>query len=119
MLAAEAVSAVSASTRFPRRLEHNAPAGPCKRYCGCKDRGELSEVRVTRAQAAMAIRYPDVLDRIEHAAVATVSPDGRPWNTPVYFARRGDSFYWISRRDAQHSTNIRHNGRAFVVVFDS
>ena len=67
----------------------------------------------------MSIQYPDVLDRIEHATVATVSADGRPWNTPVYFARQRDSFYWISRRDAQHSSNIRHNGRAFIVVFDS
>jgi nitroimidazol reductase NimA-like FMN-containing flavoprotein (pyridoxamine 5'-phosphate oxidase superfamily) len=61
----------------------------------------------------------DVLDRIEHATVATVSIDGIPWNTPVYFARRGLSLYWTSRRDAQHSANIRHNGRAFIVVFDS
>jgi hypothetical protein len=61
----------------------------------------------------------EVLDRIEHATVATVSVDGRPWNTPVYFARQRDSFYWISRRDAQHSTNIGNNGRAFLIVFDS
>ena len=67
----------------------------------------------------MSIQYPKILDRIEHATVATVSADGRPWNTPVYFARHGASFYWISRRDAQHSINIRHNGRAFIVVFDS
>ena len=64
-------------------------------------------------------RVKELLDRIEHATVATVSADGRPWNTPVYFARQRDSFYWISRRDAQHSTNIRHSGRAFIVVFDS
>ena len=61
----------------------------------------------------------DLLDRIEHATVATVSIDGSPWNTPVYFARQRGSFYWISRRDAQHSTNVEKNGRAFLVVFDS
>ena len=64
-------------------------------------------------------RVNDILGRIDHATVATVSADGRPWNTPVYFARQRDSFYWISRRDARHSTNIRHNGRAFLVIFDS
>jgi len=64
-------------------------------------------------------RVDAVLEGIEHATVATVSADGRPWNTPIYFARQRNSFYWVSRRDAQHSTNIRHNGRAFVVVFDS
>jgi nitroimidazol reductase NimA-like FMN-containing flavoprotein (pyridoxamine 5'-phosphate oxidase superfamily) len=67
----------------------------------------------------LSARINDLLDRIEHAAVATVSADGQPWNTPVYFAKHGDSFYWTSRRDAQHSTNIRHNKRALLVVFDS
>ena len=64
-------------------------------------------------------RVNEVLDRIEHATVATVSLEGRPWNTPVYFARQRGWFYWISRRDAQHSINIGNNGRAFLVVFDS
>src|SRR5688500_17929969 len=64
-------------------------------------------------------RVDDLLERIEHATVATVSADGMPWNTPVFFARRGLSLYWSSRRDAQHSLNIEHNGRGFIVVFDS
>ena len=64
-------------------------------------------------------RVDELLDRIEHATIATVSADGRPWNTPVYFARDRDFLYWSSRRDAEHSTNIRHNGLAFVVIFDS
>lgn len=48
-----------------------------------------------------------------------MTADARPWNTPIYFARLGNSLYWISRRDAQHSANIRQNRHAFVVVFDS
>jgi nitroimidazol reductase NimA-like FMN-containing flavoprotein (pyridoxamine 5'-phosphate oxidase superfamily) len=64
-------------------------------------------------------RISDLLDRTEYASVATVSDDGRPWNTPVYFARNRESLFWISMRDARHSTNIRHNGRAFIVLFDS
>jgi nitroimidazol reductase NimA-like FMN-containing flavoprotein (pyridoxamine 5'-phosphate oxidase superfamily) len=60
-----------------------------------------------------------LLERIEHATVATVSSSGQPWNTPVYFARTGGEFFWISRADAQHSINIRQNGRAFIVVYDS
>ena len=67
----------------------------------------------------IAYRVNNVLERIQHATVATVSADGRPWNTPVFFARRGFSLYWSSRRDAQHSINIEHNGHAFIVVFDS
>src|SRR5688500_8658500 len=67
----------------------------------------------------LARRVSEVLETIEHATIATVSAEGMPWNTPVYFARQGRSSYWISRRDAQHSINIGRNRRAFIVVFDS
>ncbi len=60
-----------------------------------------------------------LLDAVEHATLATVSSAGEPWNTPVYFARHGGTFFWISRADAQHSVNIRANGRAFLVIYDS
>jgi nitroimidazol reductase NimA-like FMN-containing flavoprotein (pyridoxamine 5'-phosphate oxidase superfamily) len=60
-----------------------------------------------------------VLDSIEHASLATVSAENQPWNTPVYFARDGRRLYWISRHDAQHSMNVRDNGRAFLVIYDS
>src|SRR5688500_8071978 len=64
-------------------------------------------------------RISDLLDRIEYASVATVSDDGRPWNTPLYFARNRESVFWISTRHAQHSINISQNGRAFIAIFDS
>jgi hypothetical protein len=60
-----------------------------------------------------------LLDTIEHATIATVSSKGDPWNSPVFFARSNRTFFWISRADAQHSTNIRHNGRAFIAICDS
>ncbi len=60
-----------------------------------------------------------LLDAIQHATVATVSSGGEPWNTPVYFARHGRAFFWISRADAQHSINIRANGRVFIAIYDS
>jgi hypothetical protein len=60
-----------------------------------------------------------MLDEVEHATVATVSLNGHPWNTPVYFARQRNSFYWTSRYDAVHSRNVRDTGRAFLVVYDS
>jgi hypothetical protein len=60
-----------------------------------------------------------VLGTIEHATIATVSAQGRPWNTPVYFARHGATLYWISRVDAQHSSNLRNNPHAFAVIYDS
>jgi hypothetical protein len=64
-------------------------------------------------------RLQAMLDTIEHATIATVSAQGQPWNTPVYFARERMSLYWTSRADAQHSINIRDNGHAFIVIYDS
>jgi hypothetical protein len=60
-----------------------------------------------------------VLGAIEHATIATVSAQGRPWNTPVYFARHGAMLYWISRVDAQHPSNVRNDPHAFAVIYDS
>jgi hypothetical protein len=53
--------------------------------------------------------------------MATVSDDGQPWNTPVArFYFDGDpTLYWASWQDNQHSKNIRANGKAFVVAYDS
>jgi Pyridoxamine 5'-phosphate oxidase len=78
----------------------------------------------------------DRLATIRYATVATCSPAGQPWNSPVYFAlatapavgpavgpapgpATGPRFFWTSGRDAVHSRNIRANGRAFIVVYDS
>lgn len=62
-----------------------------------------------------------VLDSIKYITIATVSPDGQPWNTPVAaFRFENDyTFYWASWQDNQHSKNIRANGKTFVVVYDS
>jgi general stress protein 26 len=62
-----------------------------------------------------------VLDAIHYITVATVSEDGQPWNTPVAAFHFEDDYtlYWASWQDNQHSKNIRANGKAFVVVYDS
>ncbi|MGQ0733067.1 MAG: pyridoxamine 5'-phosphate oxidase family protein, partial [Acidobacteriota bacterium] len=60
-----------------------------------------------------------LLQTVQHATIATVSDQCHPWNTPVFFARNGKSLYWTSRRDAEHSKNVRHNPRVFIVVYDS
>lgn len=61
-----------------------------------------------------------MLQRVHHAAVATVNADGLPHNTPV-FAALGDDLtvYWSSHPESQHSQNIERSGKAFVVFFDS
>jgi len=61
-----------------------------------------------------------ILDRISYITLATVSIDGQPWNSPVYCAYDEHyNVYWGSHIDSQHSQNIRANGKAFIVVYDS
>lgn len=60
------------------------------------------------------------LDRVPNASLATVSPDGRPWNSPLYVAFDANfSFYWSSHVDAVHSLNIAAKPEILLVVFDS
>ncbi|TXL57760.1 pyridoxamine 5'-phosphate oxidase family protein [Aeromicrobium terrae] len=65
---------------------------------------------------AMAER---VLGAITYMVLATADADGTPWATPVWFAREGDDFYWVSRPGAQHSRNIAERPDVSLVVFDS
>ena len=45
---------------------------------------------------------------------------GSPWNTPVYTGfDEFYNFFWISEKTSRHSRNIRHNSRAFVVIYNS
>lgn len=62
-----------------------------------------------------------ILNSIQYVTVATVDADGTPWNTPVaaYHFDSDYVLYWASWQGNQHSKNIRANGRAFVVVYDS
>lgn len=62
-----------------------------------------------------------IIDTIKYLTLATVSKNGEPWNAPVFFAHDAyTSFYWGSRRkEAQHSHNIRANGKGYIVIYDS
>lgn len=65
-------------------------------------------------------RFQKLLKEVPYVAIATTCPDDSPWNTPVAGFRYDDyTFYWASWTDNQHSRNIRNNGNAFIVVFDS
>ncbi|HEY1307385.1 MAG TPA: pyridoxamine 5'-phosphate oxidase family protein [Vicinamibacterales bacterium] len=65
-------------------------------------------------------RARDTLERIVNAALATVSPDGQPWNSPIFVAwSRSRTIYWSSLRDTVHSQNIATRPDVFLVVFDA
>jgi len=62
----------------------------------------------------------DILGRIQYATLATVTEDGKPWNSPVWAMHDNNlCFYWFSDKQSQHSHNVRANGRVFIVVYDS
>lgn len=65
-------------------------------------------------------RAAEILQAIQYATIATVTPDGKPWVSPV--ARVLDdelNIYWISDKDNQHSKNVRSNENVSIVVYDS
>lgn len=61
-----------------------------------------------------------IIRKIEYMNIASITPGGMPWNTPVYCGYDGDlNFYWFSWRKNQHSVNVRNNKNVFVTVYDS
>lgn len=61
-----------------------------------------------------------IISSINYINIASVTPGGQPWNTPVYFAHDKDlNFYWLSWKKNVHSQNIRNNSNVFVTIYDS
>src|SRR5690348_17141403 len=61
-----------------------------------------------------------ILAQVPYITLATATPDGIPWNAPVYAAYDETyTFFWVSARYARHSQNIRANPRIAIVVYDS
>ncbi len=61
-----------------------------------------------------------IIEDIQYITIATVCPDGSPWNTPV--APTHDEnlvFCWGSDESSIHSQNIRNEKRVFIVIYDS
>jgi len=60
-----------------------------------------------------------LLEQVPYITIASVTPEGMPWNTPVFAVRDGqNNFIWNSVVDAQHSKNIASNKNIFIVIFD-
>ena len=60
----------------------------------------------------------EILAANRYAVIATATPDGEPWVSPVYFVSQGlDALLWLSRPESQHSQLIAANERVAVTVF--
>jgi general stress protein 26 len=65
-------------------------------------------------------RAKEILQKIIYATLATVTKDGKPWNSPVRYCFDNDmNIYWFSDKQGQHSINIRDTGKVFIVIYDS
>lgn len=65
-------------------------------------------------------RAAEILKSVQYATLATVTPEGKPWNSPV--AHEFDTnlnIYWLSDKEGQHSKNVADNGKVFIVIYDS
>lgn len=68
----------------------------------------------------LAAHAARLLEHTAYLALGTITPDGRPWVSPVYFAAEGlTDFYWSSSTDSRHSQNLAENAAVSLVVFDS
>lgn len=62
----------------------------------------------------------DIIQRIAYMNIASITPVGTPWNSPVYVSfDKNLTFYWVSWNKNQHSVNIRNNPHVFVTIYDS
>jgi hypothetical protein len=65
-------------------------------------------------------RAKEILEKIQYATIATVSAEGKPWNSPVRHEYDNDlNIYWFSDKQNQHSQNVRANENVFIVIYDS
>lgn len=65
-------------------------------------------------------RAKEIIQKIEYATVASVTPEGMPWNSPVFTAYDQDyNFYWGTNEDSQKAKNIAANPNVFLIIYDS
>lgn len=60
-----------------------------------------------------------VLVGTHYLVLSTADATGLPWATPVWYARDGDHFYWVSAPTSRHSENVAARADVALVVFDS
>lgn len=61
----------------------------------------------------------DFINNNLYMNIASVSREGQPWNTPVFFAHADNKLYWFSAKASVHSKNIEENEDVFITIYDS
>lgn len=61
-----------------------------------------------------------IIADILYITIASITPDGEPWNTPVYSSYdERYNFFWVSSPESIHSRNIAVNKNIFLAIYDS
>jgi len=61
----------------------------------------------------------EVIDAGRYLVLASADADGRPWPTPVWYAREGREFIWVSWPETRHSSNIEARSAVSFVIFET
>ncbi len=63
-------------------------------------------------------RIQAVLQTNENMVLSTANKTGTPWVTPVaYTFDNQNSLYWVSSKDARHSSNVRDRSEVAIVIY--
>jgi nitroimidazol reductase NimA-like FMN-containing flavoprotein (pyridoxamine 5'-phosphate oxidase superfamily) len=60
-----------------------------------------------------------VIDTGRYVVLASADAEGRPWPTPVWYARDGREFIWVSPPLARHSNNIEVGSAVGLAIFET
>ena len=72
------------------------------------------------SQSELAEPGRSIIDAGSYMTLATADEGGRPWASPVWYARCAyDELLWVSEPEATHSRNIAVRPEVAVVIFDS
>jgi nitroimidazol reductase NimA-like FMN-containing flavoprotein (pyridoxamine 5'-phosphate oxidase superfamily) len=70
----------------------------------------------TREDAELARQ---VIDAGRYLVLATADAGGGPWPSPVWYARQGAEFIWVSWPEARHSKNMEARSTVSFVIFET
>jgi nitroimidazol reductase NimA-like FMN-containing flavoprotein (pyridoxamine 5'-phosphate oxidase superfamily) len=65
-----------------------------------------------------AARARHLIDTGRFLVLATADADGDPWPAPVWYAREGREFIWVSRPQTRHSSNLEARSTVGFVIFE-
>jgi hypothetical protein len=70
--------------------------------------------------ARLRVAFEEVVRANRYMVLATSDENGVPWASPVWFATENfHDYYWVSRPNTRHSTNLAARPEVGVAIFDS